>query len=710
MVPNRRPRSRYTFLTAMAVVVVGCKGTDPFVPQATTVQLNTTTVNFASIGAAQQLTAVVLDQRGDTMSGATVTWSSNDNAVATVSVAGLVAAAGNGTTQVLATSGAVAGQATVTVAQVAAQLVKTKGDLQNGTVGSPLPVALAVRVNDARGHPIQNITVNLSVTAGGGNLSAPSGTTDVTGLIPDITWTLGTTVGPQVVQATATSGTATSVTFNATAAAGPPVSLILQAGDSQSAAVGNPVAIDPAVKVRDAFTNPVANAVVVFTVSAGGGTLTEATDTTGASGIATVGSWTLGAAGANNLTATVSGTALTFIFAAQGLVPGAPASVAAIAGDAQTGLTGFALNVDPAVQVLDATNLPVANVQVDFVPATGGGSVTGGTVMTNVNGIATVGSWSVGTGSNTLTATVTGGGISGNPVTFAATGALAAFNVDVRFPAGVTPAQQEAFDSAAAFWERAIFGDIPDAFANFPAGTCGPGTPLINENIDDVIIFALLDSIDGPGKVLGSAGPCLIRTGSRLPGVGVMHFDTADIAGSIAIGEFDEIVMHEMGHVLGFGTVWEDLGLLVGPARTGGTDPHFIGAQAVAAFDATGGAGYSGGVKVPVENCIGLPPSLPCGAGNFDGHWRETVFDNELMTAYLDAGANPLSLTTVAAMGDLGYVVNYAAAQSYTVVNPSTTVPRIARPAKRPLTDLILNLPIIVIDANGRVVRRIPPR
>ena len=710
MFPNRRPRSRYTFVTAMALVAAGCGGTEPFVPQATTVQLNATTVTFASIGAAQQLTAVVLDQRGDTMSGATVTWSSNDNAVATVSVAGLVAAAGNGTTQVLATSGAVAGQASVTVAQVAAQLVKTKGDAQSGTVGSPLPVALAVRVNDGRGHPIQNVTVNLSVTAGGGNLSAPSGTTDVTGLIPDITWTLGTSVGPQVVQASATSGTATSVTFNATAAAGPPVTLIRQAGDSQSAAVGTTVAIDPAVKVLDAFSNPVANAIVVFTVSAGGGTLSGATDTTGASGIATVGSWTLGSAGANNLTATVSGTALTFIFAAQALVPGAPASVAAIAGDAQTGLTGFALNVDPAVQVLDATSLPVANVQVDFVPATGGGSVTGGTAMTNVNGVATVGSWSVGTGSNTLTATVTGGGITGNPVTFQATGAVAAYHIDVRFPAGVTPAQQEGFDSAVAVWERVIFGDVPDAPAfGFPAGTCGPGTPAINENIDDVIIFALLDSIDGPGKILGGAGPCLIRTGSRLTGVGVMTFDTADIANSIALGDWDEIVTHEMGHVLGFGTVWEDLGLLVGPARTGGTDPHFIGAQALAAFDATGGAGYSGGVKVPVENCIGLPPGQTCGAGNFDGHWRETVFDNELMTAYLDAGANPLSLITVASLGDLGYVVNYAAAQSYTVVNPSP-FPRIAREAKRPLTDLILNLPIIVIDANGRVVRRIPPR
>jgi hypothetical protein len=326
--------------------------------------------------------------------------------------------------------------------------------------------------------------------------------------------------------------------------------------------------------------------------------------------------------------------------------------------------------------------------------------------MTNINGFATVGSWSVGTGPNTLTATVTGAGISGNPVTFNATGAVAAFHIDVRYPNGVTPQQKEGFDSAVAFWERAIFGDIPNAPANFPAGTCGPGTPPINETIDDVIIFALLDSIDGPGGVLGGAGPCLIRTGSRLPGVGVMTFDTADIADIIALGEWDEVAVHEMGHVIGFGTIWEDLNLLVGPARTGGTDPHFVGLEAVAAFDAQGGAGYSGGAKVPVENCIGVPQS--CGAGNFDGHWRETVFDNELMTAYLDAGANPMSVITVAAMGDVGYDVNYAAAQTYTVVNP-TTFPRV-RGTKRLLNEINLRIPVIVIDAQGRVVRRIPPR
>src|SRR2546422_7199751 len=54
------------------------------------------------------------------------------------------------------------------------------------------------------------------------------------------------------------------------------------------------------------------------------------------------------------------------------------------------------------------------------------------------------------------------------------------------------------------------------------------------------------------------------------------------------------------------------------------SDPHFVGAQATAAFDHNGGQPYSAGAKVPVENC--------CGSGTRDSHWRETGFDTEVMT------------------------------------------------------------------------------
>jgi hypothetical protein len=71
-----------------------------------------------------------------------------------------------------------------------------------------------------------------------------------------------------------------------------------------TASPGTPVTNPPSVLLSDLKGAPVAGAVVTFTVTSGGGTVTGATATSNASGVATVGSWTLGtAAGANTLSA-----------------------------------------------------------------------------------------------------------------------------------------------------------------------------------------------------------------------------------------------------------------------------------------------------------------------------------------------------------------------------------------------------------------------
>src|SRR5207302_6597633 len=91
-------------------------------------------------------------------------------------------------------------------------------------------------------------------------------------------------------------------------------------------------------------------------------------------------------------------------------------------GDGQQASTGTAVLTPPSVIVRDASNNAVQGVSVSFAPASGGGSVTGADQTTNAAGIATVGSWTLGTtaGSNTLTATAAG--LTGSPVTFSATG------------------------------------------------------------------------------------------------------------------------------------------------------------------------------------------------------------------------------------------------------------------------------------------------
>jgi hypothetical protein len=387
---------------------------------------------------------------------------------------------------------------------------------------------------------------------------------------------------------------------------------------------------------------------------------------------------------------------------------GWPAELVTRSPTSQPGLIGYSVNDLPAVQLLDSDGKPMVGVDITFATTVGGGSVSG-VATTGTNGVATVGAWSVGLGANQVTATIPAP-FRVPPVTFSANGVAPAYNIAVSFMTAVSPARQAVFDTAAARWQRLIYGDVPDAFlTGVPPGACaGFGASVDNTTVDDLRILADLDSIDGPGAILGFAGFCIFRSTGKLPVVGVMVFDTADVANLESLGLFDEVIMHEMGHVLGFGTIWGSgfLNVLVG---AGGGDPYFSGANARATFDRIGGASYTGGGKVPVENC--------CGPGTRDSHWRETAFTHplapgvttsELMTGFLNAnGPNPLSAVTIASLRDEGYLTNYAAADSFTVSFGAAQAPPAAgatpTAGRIALGDDILRMPIYAVDGRGRL-------
>lgn len=267
----------------------------------------------------------------------------------------------------------------------------------SGIAGSQLNTVLSVTVKNKAGEPIDTVPVTFAVTSGAGTVSNP--TVKTTAGVATTTWTLGPAVGAQTV--TATVGTLAPVTFTATATAGPAKNISRNSTDPQTAVAGTNVAVPPSVKVTDANGNPVANVLVAFAVTSGGGTVTGGLVNTDAAGLATAGSWKLGAAvGANTLSATANGITTPVTFSATATV-GSLATLAFTSTPPSTFLIGQSYTV--TLSAADANGNPVAPSGVTF--ASDNPAVA---TVNSTTGVVTA----VGGGSAVITATASGKSVS----------------------------------------------------------------------------------------------------------------------------------------------------------------------------------------------------------------------------------------------------------------------------------------------------------
>ena len=280
------------------------------------------------------------------------------------------------------------------------------------------------------------------------------------------------------------------------------------------------------------------------------------------------------------------------------------------------------------------------------------------------------------------------------------------FEIEIRFATAMSASHRAVFESAQARW-MAILADTELPDMPVPEGVVEVQIDgrMYEESvsvIDDLMIIAAVAEIDGAGGTLARAGPSILHSELMLPFLGVMEFDAADLAWMEEIGLLDDTILHEMGHVLGIGSLWDHHALLRDPSLEVGreVDTHFAGAKAIRAFGWVGGASYTGGAKVPVAN-------WGTRSGTDDSHWRKNVFGNELMTGSISPGSSPLSAVTVASLADLGYAVRMDLAEAYRL--PAAAALLEHRRRAIPLGDDVIRIPIEVRDRNGRVVEVIPP-
>ncbi|MYG80731.1 MAG: hypothetical protein F4187_02680 [Gemmatimonadetes bacterium] len=697
--------------------------TEPSGPASISLSPQSSTMDF--IGQTRTFRATVRDANGQTVT-TQVSWTSSDPSVFTVDASGVATAVGNGSAQVEASAGAVSATAAVTVEQRPAVLVVLSGDGQEGFAGAALPNPVVVQVTDQGGTAVRGVVVSFAPGEGAGSVNPQNAVSDADGHA-STEWTLGDgRFGAMSLRASVEQGAATFI--NARAVPETPIpDLAIEGGLSLSRDdPGSLETIDVTLRVAN-LGNAATPAVFPLTLTVDGTevetfeidelaveervSLTYTLDPleAGSREIA----FELDAAGEieewtedNNAT-----TALVNVLSQTAIDPDQPVTVSS---STVNELLLFRIDIAESAQQVLNVELSGGSGDADMFVHFGerpenryeyeclSGNPASDELCQMVP--TRVGSYHVAVhaftafGPSTLTVTV-----GGKPVE--------TFDIEVVFLDNGTPSQDNIVREAAEVWESIIARGAEDydfsisSASNYPADECFEGQPLVADVVDDLRVWVTIDSIDGQGGAVASAGPCWARaiqfTGSDViwleAVLGRIRLDEADAAALEARGKLHSVVVHELAHTLGFGTLWELKDLLRNPSfpDSPNADTHFAGPLAIAAFDAAGGTSYVGG-KVPVES--GARP------GSSEGHWREGVFETELMTPFLEPSREPLSLVTIESLADLGYGVDLTKAESYTLSSTGLAGMAVPRGPVIYLGDDIARNPITVVDQKGRLL------
>ncbi|AHG89558.1 hypothetical protein J421_2021 [Gemmatirosa kalamazoonensis] len=312
-------------------------------------------------------------------------------------------------------------------------------------------------------------------------------------------------------------------------------------------------------------------------------------------------------------------------------------------------------------------------------------STNAGVVTVDASGRVTM----VAPGTASVLASVAGGAPTSVSVTVSAAPA-SAFQIDVQPVGTVPPALLAVAQQAVQRWQRVITAALPTRQLDLNVGDCDTGTPAVHQSTNGIVVFIATRAMDGLNNTLASAGPCMLRDlgSGGLPLAGTMTVDDADVAQITAAGGFGvDVLAHELGHVLGIGTLW-----------TAGYTPAGNLLRSV-----NGDARFTGANASSATARVGLTPNAADGAQveTDGGHWRETVFRGELMTGWVGATPNPLSVVSVQSLRDLGYQVTETGAD---IVSPASVVGGASLAIREPRTRIgerVLR-PRFVSGPNGR--------
>jgi Ca2+-binding RTX toxin-like protein len=231
------------------------------------------------------------------------------------------------------------------------------------------------------------------------------------------------------------------------------------------------------------------------------------------------------------------------------------------------------------------------------------------------------------------------------------------FNITIEYTSEDTPNSYiTAFEDAVERWEQVIVGDLDYGFVE------GYGF------VDDILIEVDVTDIDlvleGVEHDILAISTVLDQRADAPSGEGALPTYARIVLNELEIGNvqnLEDIAANAIGRALGFGSLWEEFGLV----QDFGGIATYTGPNALRELQ-------------ELSDDLNGQNALEDGAdgGLAAEYWSEEIFGNELMTSSIGLRSlfgdpanplipdNPLTSLTVAAMEDLGYLVNYAAADN----------------------------------------------
>ncbi len=241
-----------------------------------------------------------------------------------------------------------------------------------------------------------------------------------------------------------------------------------------------------------------------------------------------------------------------------------------------------------------------------------------------------------------------------------------AYNIRLVLAPSVSKNHLPGIYRAVSKWQAIINGSLPypeTVSSIHIEQNCGVMISQPELTVDDIVLFINVAKIDEANNVYANAGWCILDD-NKMPRVAVITLDSADVDALARNRHLEAVMIHEIAHCLGFGTLWETKSVFGFYTRQYVTaasvnPPWFFerpNAQ-IAEAEVTG-------------NAVGPYPQVEHlgGQGTERSHWSDARYGKEIMTGFIDHDQPVISLLTIRSMADIGYEVDVTQADELKVV------------------------------------------